>query len=340
MFPVRDTPSPSEKTRVKVFVIDPKKFQKDGNGRKTPAAATTTITAVSKFITNPLPPRNQWILPAHAKENLKDEEDEQEQEDLMSQLLTKKFRTRAGRITKPRNGGLSTGPRSVPPTTIPTPHVRRREPPEFFRCQTCQKFYVGNAKMKAHLKKFPTHEGSPEYRKTIAPKRKVSHASVAVQFEEETTPLIEEQESRRLRSPTSVGPPFNPEFQMPLSVVPPSGETIFDPMTAHLSDSNSMTIPQIRNYNDVHSGCLNGSPSPSSNSLPLVPFWNAFSSFSSRGSTSRDESSPEDGTGVESISSRKEELGDLNSFGASITIWDLVEKKLVQNGINQVTFHP
>lgn len=37
------------------------------------------------------------------------------------------------------------------------PVVKKRKPPEKFKCQTCQRFYLGNAKFNQHFDKFPDH---------------------------------------------------------------------------------------------------------------------------------------------------------------------------------------
>ena len=83
---------------------------------------------------------------------------EDEDDVAYTKICSKEVTTRAGRVSKfrqtglvPRNPKISS---NVEGTAL---KVKKREPASVFRCPTCQKVYIGYSKLKLHFRKFPDH---------------------------------------------------------------------------------------------------------------------------------------------------------------------------------------
>ena len=82
---------------------------------------------------------------------------EDEDDVAYTKICSKEVTTRAGRVSKFRQTGLV--PKNPKASTLESTgvKVKKREPASIFRCPTCQKVYIGYSKLKLHFRKFPDH---------------------------------------------------------------------------------------------------------------------------------------------------------------------------------------
>ncbi len=121
-------------------------------------------------------------------------------------------RTRSGRVSKPpaaidEDISAKLKLRRKDETHLPPVEKTRRKMtvPERFRCAVCNKIYLGDRKMKKHMKLFPTHGPSPE--SLVA----VSAASAAVAVSSSAQPTLPPPTT----TPAGSGKKM-PEFTMPI----------------------------------------------------------------------------------------------------------------------------
>jgi hypothetical protein len=352
---IKSSPAP----KVKLYVIDPRKYQE--------RAAAAAAAAARKNVTQP-PPNSEWKemnppLSVRVKKKVVRKvrevqgEDDEEEDEALRHFLTQETTTRVGRVSKPWGSGSGAVEEPSAEPSPPAPKIKRRQPPDVFKCLTCNKHYLGYTKLRLHFRKFPTHQGSSEYERTMVPPVRRLSASVGIQVESPSPSPRPRLSVEGGRSPGTDSPltlSDLPENQsegnrLVYTEVPhPSLEPLVVPdLCLPLSslgigreEAERSSAGPTPNAGDEF---LHLNPRPSSSALP---FWNVFN-FNSSPSDSDPTPPPQvcpvrvptpssaRTTALLSPSPR-ERPGGVVSQSQLKSVWDLVEEKLVQQGVNQV----